>query len=75
MTKRNTFDMFSNRFKQVKNSPDLIVNFKFINGNPVFSNDADASGQQATVVGGSYVPSDGQNIVCNVDRYFVPSTG
>lgn len=67
--------MFTNRFKQVQQSPDLIVNIKLINGNPVITNEADQQELEAKVVGGYFVPSDGQNIVCAVDRFFVPKTG
>jgi len=74
-TKRSAFDLFENRFKQVAMSQDLIVNFKLMNGSPTFTNDADPTEPKATAVGASYVKSDGQNIVCAVDRYFVPNMG
>jgi hypothetical protein len=75
VTKRSAYQLFNNRFKQVSQSPDLIVNFKLMDGNPNIKNDADSNAMKATVVGGQYTAADGQNIVCAVDKYFVPSAG
>jgi hypothetical protein len=44
--------LFANRFKQVQQSPDLIVNIKLINGNPIITNEADSQELEAKVVGG-----------------------
>ena len=75
-TDRSDADLYSYRFNQVTNSPDLAGNLKFIDGNPFVKNTADTNinGIQFANIEPDMqlIPSDKQNIVCAVDTYFDP---
>jgi len=76
-SKRSPFDLFEHRFRQVAVTKDLIVNFKLMDGNPFVRNFADLDRISDPVEGlkVKYFPSDGENIICAVDRYFVATLG